>query len=324
MGGDDPEKDQLLRRLLPRVPGQASLKKPSKVPKTPQMPSKQRVAGSNPARDATIHAYDSVNSSQMFTGQVLDAFLDSRAPGTSPKTFRIYHLALDRFIGYPLTPQGINAYLKALTCGNGKHNYSRWIRKLCRWLHHTDQLESNPIEKVLPPRRQKKLLPAISKEQLETLLTHCLCERDRVTLNLLWYSGMRLSEVSGVKTTDFNWDEGTVVVLGKGNRYRKALAGNGIVREWFRDHGSLEMDGEDSKTMLRRLGQATGIHCNAHSFRRGFCVHNVKSGLSNKVIQSLGGWESPSMVSHYAQSLTFEEALGLYRTANPDRLTGRK
>lgn len=72
------------------------------------------------------------------------------------------------------------------------------------------------------------------------------------------------------------------------------------------------------KAMLLRLGKASGIHCNAHSFRRGFCVHNVKSGLSNKVIQSLGGWESPSMVSHYAQSLTFEEALGLYKTVNFD------
>ena len=68
--------------------------------------------------------------------------------------------------------------------------------------------------------------------------------------------------------------------------------------------------------MLQRLGQSTGIHCNPHSFRRGFCVHNVKSGLSNKVIQSLGGWESPYMVSHYAASLTFDDALELYHKVN--------
>jgi len=39
----------------------------------------------------------------------------------------------------------------------------------------------------------------------------------------------------------------------------------------------------------------------------------VKSGLSNKVIQSLGGWETPDMVSHYAASLTFEDALEIYQ-----------
>jgi integrase len=169
---------------------------------------------------------------------------------------------------------------------------------------------------VLPPRRQKKLLPAISKEQLTILVEHALTERDKVILNLLWYSGMRRSEAASVKSSDFNWQEGTVIVLGKGNRFRKALAGNGIVKEWFQTHSSLEINSYGIQTMLYRLGKATGIHCNAHSFRRGFCVHNVKSGLSNKVIQSLGGWESPDMVSHYAASLTFEDALTIYKSVN--------
>jgi integrase len=68
--------------------------------------------------------------------------------------------------------------------------------------------------------------------------------------------------------------------------------------------------------MLKRLGKATGIKCNPHSFRRGFAVHQVKSGLSNKVIQALGGWESPDMVSHYAASLAFDDALQLYKQVN--------
>jgi len=70
------------------------------------------------------------------------------------------------------------------------------------------------------------------------------------------------------------------------------------------------------QTMLLRLGKKTDIHCNAHSFRRGFCVHNVKAGLSNKVIQALGGWEEPDMVSHYAASLNFDDALKVYRAVN--------
>ena len=175
------------------------------------------------------------------------------------------------------------------------------------------RLPTNPIEKVLPPRRHKRILPAISKEQLQVLVDYAPSEKDKVTLNLLFYSGMRLSEVANARAQDFNWSEGSVVILGKGNRYRKALAGNGIVRDWFRNHDSLEMTGDGIATMLKRLGNATGIHCNPHSFRRGFCVHNVKSGLSNKVIQALGGWESPSMVSHYAASLTFDDALKLYK-----------
>jgi integrase/recombinase XerC len=127
---------------------------------------------------------------------------------------------------------------------------------------------------------------------------------------------MRLSEAANIKASDFNWDEGTVIVLGKGNRYRKALAGNGTVRDWFTEHDSLEITADGISTMLKRLGKATGIKCNPHSFRRGFAVHQVKSGLSNKVIQALGGWESPDMVSHYAASLTFDDAVQLYKQVN--------
>jgi site-specific recombinase XerD len=131
---------------------------------------------------------------------------------------------------------------------------------------------------------------------------------------------MRLSEAANVKATDFDWTEGTVVILGKGNRYRKALAGNGMVKDWFTTHDSLGITADGISTMLKRLGKATGIHCNPHSFRRGFCVHQVKSGLSNKVIQALGGWESPDMVSHYAASLTFDDALSLYKAVASNSL----
>jgi len=116
---------------------------------------------------------------------------------------------------------------------------------------------------------------------LDILVNHAVTERDKVIVNLLWYSGMRLSEAASVKAKDFNWDEGTVIILGKGNRYRKALAGNGIVRDWFSKHDSLGITADGISTMLKRLAKTTGIHCNPHSFRRGFCIHNVKSGLSN-------------------------------------------
>jgi len=68
--------------------------------------------------------------------------------------------------------------------------------------------------------------------------------------------------------------------------------------------------------MLQRLGKATGIHCNPHSFRRGFCVHQVKSGLSTRVVQALGGWERITMVEHYSKSLSFDDALTMYKAVN--------
>ena len=124
---------------------------------------------------------------------------------------------------------------------------------------------------------------------------------------------MRLSEAINVRASDFNWCEGTVTVLGKGNNYRKALAGNGLVRQWFAEHDSFELNKGGAQTMLKRLTADTGIHCNAHAFRRGFAVYQIKSGLSTRVVQALGGWEQISMVERYSKSLTFDDALQLYK-----------
>jgi len=150
----------------------------------------------------------------------------------------------------------------------------------------------------------------------QTLLSYCHCERDKALISLLWYSGMRISEAVDLKASDFNWGEGTVVVLGKGNRYRKCLAGNGVVRHWFSEHDTFDISKAGTQTMLKRLAKETGIRCNPHSFRRGFAVHQVKSGLSTRVVQALGGWETISMVERYSKSLTFDDALSIYHKVN--------
>ena len=147
-------------------------------------------------------------------------------------------------------------------------------------------------------------------------MNHCHCERDKALISFLWYSGTRLSEAVNVKAQDFNWEEGTVVVLGKGNRYRKCLAGNAIVREWFSTHDGFEINKGGAQTMLKRLKAETGIQCNAHSYRRGFCVHQVKLGLSTRVVQALGGWENITMVEKYSKAFDFDNALELYRKVN--------
>jgi len=257
-----------------------------------------------------------VKSSQKFTNQLLEKFITSRPQGASQRSIESYHYTLDGFVGYPITPEGINSYLASLRCQNGKAKFYSCLRALSRWLYHNDYIPENVIEKVSPPKTQKKLLPAVSKEQLDTLFAHCRCERDRALISFLWYSGTRLSEALNIKAKDFNWEEGTVVVLGKGNRYRKCLAGNGVVREWFSTHDSFEINKGGAQTMLKRLKAETGIQCNAHSYRRGFCVHQVKSGLSTRIVQALGGWENLTMVEKYSKSLGFDEALNLYRKIN--------
>jgi integrase/recombinase XerC/integrase/recombinase XerD len=250
----------------------------------------------------------------------LEKFIASRPEGCSERTIEFYRYTLTGFVGYPLSSDGISSYLKSLTCGNGKARFYQSLKTLFLWLYHNGYTQDKIIDKVPMPKVQRKLLPAVSKEQLETLLAHCHCERDRALISFLWHSGTRLSECANVKAKDFDWSEGTVTILGKGNKFRKALAGNGIVRAWFSTNDSFTISRSGIITMLKRLSKETGIKCNPHSFRRGFAIHNLKSGLSTRIVQSLGGWESIVMVERYSRSLSFEDALGVYRTVNNSSL----
>ena len=266
--------------------------------------------------DECAVATKDLKSSQKFTKELFDKFLESRPQGISQRTVESYHYTLTSFIGYPLTTEGIAQYLNSLSCHNGKLKFYSCLRALFGWLYQNGYITSNPIKQVSAPKTQKKLLPAVSKEQLDTLLAHCHCERDKALISFLWYSGTRISEAVSVRAKDFDWNEETVIVLGKGNRYRKCLAGNGLVKEWFSQHDSFEVSKGGAQTMLKRLKAESGIQCNAHSFRRGFCVHQIKSGLSTRVTQALGGWQNITMVEKYSKSLSFDDALGVYRQVN--------
>jgi len=251
---------------------------------------------------------------------LLEKFIASRPEGCSKRTIEFYRYTLSGFVGYPLSPDGVSSYLKSLTCGNGKARFYQALKTLLLWLYRNDHTQNKIIDKVPAPKIQKKLLPAVSKEQLEVLGKYCHCERDRALITFLWHSGTRLSEATNVKRTDFNWQEGTVVILGKGNKFRKALAGNGLVRTWFTEHDSFEISRAGIMTMLKRLTKESGIKCNPHSFRRGFAIYNLKSGLSTRIVQSLGGWESIVMVERYSRSLSFEDALQVYKNVNNSSL----
>ena len=121
-----------------------------------------------------------------FTNQLFEEFIISRPQGVSKRTIESYHYTLNNFIGYPITPEGINSYLSSLKCQNGKAKFYSCLRALSRWLYHNGYIAENVIEKVSPPKIQKKLLPAVSKEQLEILERYCHCERDKALINFLW------------------------------------------------------------------------------------------------------------------------------------------
>ena len=65
--------------------------------------------------------------------------------------------------------------------------------------------------------------------------------------------------------------------------------------------------------MLTRLFESTGIHSNAHTFRRSFACELHRRGLSTLDVMHLGEWSDLNMVLRYTRSITFEDCLRHYK-----------
>jgi len=244
----------------------------------------------------------------------VDEFLASRRQGLSDRTSEYYRDILYHFVGTDLTHKAINAWLSSLKVGNARLNYYQVVKIFCAWLLKSGKIKSNPTNLVDRPKTEKKILPAITAEQLDTLLISAENFRDKCILNLLYDSGVRLGELVGIKDTDFDWKKRRVVVDGKtGQRtapFTKDTAT--MLQQWFSAHTTFEVKAYGVQSMLRRLEKKTGIECNAHAFRRGFANAQFRKGLSTKVVMELGGWTDIKTVDKYSKQFSHEDALELY------------
>jgi site-specific recombinase XerC len=120
--------------------------------------------------------------------------------------------------GYDLTPDDINKFLSGLTCANGKNAYYRAIRAYCNWLYRQGYITENPIIKVDPPKMAKIILPSLTSEQVDELINRTEDVRDKAIISLFADSGIRLSELLGIRENHIDWDNDVVVVWGKGNK----------------------------------------------------------------------------------------------------------
>ena len=127
------------------------------------------------------------------TPELLNSFLASRRQGISKHTIKFYHNCLKKFIGHPLTAQGITEFLNNLTCSNGKHAYFRAIRALCNWLVKNDYLKESPLKKVDAPKPGKPILPSLTTEQVGYLINYVDNLRDKAIISLFADSGVRLN-----------------------------------------------------------------------------------------------------------------------------------
>jgi integrase/recombinase XerD len=181
-------------------------------------------------------------------------------------------------------------------------------------------ITTNPISNIDPPKIQKRIPPSLSQIELTNLLNQASCITHKAIISLLADSGMRLSEVTNVKATDIDWATNTIVIVGKGNKQRRAPFTDStgyLLREIPHSQGKniWNMTRRGIQSMLKDYHEKLGLPCNAHTFRRTFASNLHRKGVDVEHIMRLGGWETLEMVVRYTKSVKFEDSLQLYQEA---------
>jgi len=212
-----------------------------------------------------------------------------------------------------------------------------------------DGLIATDIASQFDMPRQPRLLPEVlSVEEVERLLETQNGDtaaglRDRALLELLYASGLRISEAVGLDRDDLSIEEGTVRVVGKGDRERRVPVGD-VALAWLRRYaeevrpGWLELragpvqrggplfmsvrgdrlDRRRAWEMLvataRNAGLRDGI--SPHTLRHSFATHLLEGGADLRIVQELLGHASITTTQLYTH-LTGERIKDVYARAHP-------
>ena len=165
------------------------------------------------------------------------------------------------------------------------------------------------------------ILPSLTEEQVILLIDIAQTVRDKAIIALFTESGLRISELTDVKLNDIDWNNRTIRVFGKGSKEAYAPFGDlseRYLKKWLADYppnGNIwGLNHWGIASMLRRLEVASGLPCNAHTFRRTFACLLRKAGIDSLTIKDLGRWESLDMVQTYTRSLTFQDNMKFYKS----------
>ena len=146
--------------------------------------------------------------------------------------------------------------------------------------------------------------------------------REKLIVSLLADTGLRRAELCSVNWEDVDQERDIIRVWGKGAKQRLVRFGpqtRQLLQHWRTECAGqvggflLGMKPTGMQDVLKRLGDRTGIKCNAHAFRRTFACESVRNGLNVFYVQSLLGHSSLTMTRIYAEQVSSEDAIKAYK-----------
>ena len=215
-------------------------------------------------------------------------------------------------------------------------------------------LPTDPSEEVDAPRVPQGIPKALDEAQVEALLgavtgNGALAQRDRALLEMLYATGIRISEAVGLELGDLDLEDGVVRVLGKGDKERIVPVGRSachVVSTYLGD-GRLALrsarrragdsdavflnarGGRISRqacwSIVRNAGARVGLdsHLSPHVLRHSCATHMLDRGADLRVVQELLGHASISTTQVYTK-VSPERLRAAYDAAHPRARTGSR
>ncbi len=284
----------------------------------------------------------------------------------SPRTVLAYQTDLERFTDFwqrefgeepavraPLAKVdalAVRSYLAALhRAGLQNRSIARHLstlRSFFRWACREGHLDKNPAKGLLSPRVPRTLPRALTLADTESLLApfegDAVPERERALFELLYATGLRVSEAAGLDLEDVELSSRLLRVLGKGSKERivpfgeeakEALRAYLPLRAALRQGASGAADGGEPLFVYRRGGRlssrcmarmlkrrlaAAGLpqDISPHALRHTFATHLLQAGADLRSIQELLGHASLSTTQKYTH-LDAARLAEVYRNAHP-------
>ena len=223
------------------------------------------------------------------------------------------------------------------------------IRTFYKFLFRERYIDSNPAISLSAPKRPKSLPKFLTPEEVEKILNNVKIEtpagfRNRVILELLWATGMRVSELSNLNFGDLNLEENEIRVFGKGAKERIVLISNrakDYLKQYINsarkliapdyDTGEINDDTPlfinntgfrlQNKTIRKAINETVEKielpkKVTPHVFRHSFATKLIENGADLRVVQELLGHAGISNTQIYTH-ISMKHMRDVYETAHP-------
>lgn len=259
------------------------------------------------------------------------------------KTIKAYKIDLNQYnsfcldISDPFSKKAVDSYITELFKHYKSKSVKRKIASLKAFFHYleyTEFLAQNPFDKLDVYFREAKLLPkTISFHSIQKILSvlyaqkmqtvsayqfKC-CLRDIAVIELLFATGMRISELCSLKPSDIDLENNTVLIYGKGSKERILQFGNSEVISalatyqstfkadisacgyFFVNKRKQKLSDQSVRFMINRYAALAGIeqHITPHMFRHSFATLLLEQDVDIRYIQKMLGHSSISTTEIY-------------------------